>query len=437
MAPLKRKRSFHDESAGAVAAGRPSSATARRATRQTAVDSPLPVLPHPEPRRRRRRGNSNEQQQLNSTDLAASIAHGKENIPIQSSHDAPLKPTRITRHSGGVEPAPDGSVGRPTTSTSVGINNHNTRLNHVFASAPAAASPAARRPPTRSSGSGPGSARQAATALQSHAHTVGHSKPLTIATSSPHAAATPRQQQRRPSKNTEGGKPSRSDRNIDKVVLGNICFRAWYPSYYGKEVLGDISGNSGKSGSGNSQPSSDAKDEAAIKAQGRKEKETLPILDRLYVCPCCFKYSRELVTWWEHVRVCERRGFLPGERIYVHPKQASTRLVDPISTQKPPRGKRGQAGAKVAEEVVHDQGEWSIWEVDGEKDVVRSSFLRFEYLHVYQTVILTCKITALLPKSFLVRKAVSRQQICLLRCYRLQLLPSRSLASDEPSKYYG
>jgi hypothetical protein len=26
-------------------------------------------------------------------------------------------------------------------------------------------------------------------------------------------------------------------------MFGHICFRAWYPSFYGKEVLGDISGN--------------------------------------------------------------------------------------------------------------------------------------------------------------------------------------------------
>ncbi|PHH75338.1 hypothetical protein CDD80_2469 [Ophiocordyceps camponoti-rufipedis] len=33
--------------------------------------------------------------------------------------------------------------------------------------------------------------------------------------------------------------PPRPDRNIDKVVLGNLCFRTWYPSQYGKELFED------------------------------------------------------------------------------------------------------------------------------------------------------------------------------------------------------
>ncbi|KAG7417043.1 Males-absent on the first protein [Fusarium oxysporum f. sp. rapae] len=74
--------------------------------------------------------------------------------------------------------------------------------------------------------------------------------------------------------------PLRADRNIDKVVLGNMCFSTWYPSYYGKEVLGEPSGNLGKTGS---------------KDLGAKDQAT-------------------------------------------------------------------------GEEIVQDEGEWSIWEVDGEKD---------------------------------------------------------------------
>lgn len=122
----------------------------------------------------------------------------------------------------------------------------------------------------------------------------------------------------------------RPDRNIDKVVLGNFCFRTWYPSYYGKEVLGD---------------------------------GAAPVLERLYVCPSCFKYARELVAWRGHVRLCERLARVPGRKIYVHPRGRRTTLVAP-------RRRRGDGGVRYVEEVVEDEGEWSIWEVDGDKDGV-------------------------------------------------------------------
>lgn len=180
-----------------------------------------------------------------------------------------------------------------------------------------------------------------------------------------------------------------TDRNIDKVVLGNVIFRAWYPSYYGKEVLGDVSaasstakgGKGGKSGgkpgagsktSGNAGGSkAGSKDDATgAKGQGRRDRDNPPMLDRLYVCPCCFKYSKELVSWLEHVRVCERQRFIPGNKIYVHPKGRRTILVLSGPAPKPARGKRASGGQKMVEEVVHDEGEWSVWEVKGEKDVL-------------------------------------------------------------------
>ncbi|KAH7156924.1 acyl-CoA N-acyltransferase, partial [Dactylonectria macrodidyma] len=159
--------------------------------------------------------------------------------------------------------------------------------------------------------------------------------------------------------------PSRADRTIDKVVFGNICFRTWYPSYYGKEVLGDASASTGKGGS----KDAGGKDQSGGKASSRKDREHHLVLERLHVCPSCFKYSKELVAWWGHVRMCERRAYVPGRKIYVHPRGRRKVLV-PQGSKTPGGAKkrRGEGGVRYTEEIVQDDGEWSIWEVDGEKD---------------------------------------------------------------------
>jgi hypothetical protein len=113
-------------------------------------------------------------------------------------------------------------------------------------------------------------------------------------------------------------KPSTAERNIDNVVLGDMMFRAWYPSYHVKEIVGKEV------------------------VEGKKE-----MLERLYVCNHCFKYSKELMNWVLHVRACERRGggalgVVPGREIYTHGK-----------------------------------GTWSVWEVDGEVDTVSFSSIIF------------------------------------------------------------
>ncbi|KXJ90309.1 acyl-CoA N-acyltransferase [Microdochium bolleyi] len=151
------------------------------------------------------------------------------------------------------------------------------------------------------------------------------------------------------------------DRNIDKVFLGNICFRAWYPSYYPKEVLADPAGTK------------DGQHPREVgKVGGGKHTAPQPILDRLLVCPCCFKYSRELAIWWEHVRYCERKCHVPGRKVYTHPR---TGARQPKSQGSAKSRRRGHEHANVQDDEhelsfsdTDNQGEWSVWEVDGEKD---------------------------------------------------------------------
>ncbi|CAK7264063.1 SAS complex subunit [Sporothrix epigloea] len=180
--------------------------------------------------------------------------------------------------------------------------------------------------------------------------------------------------------------PSTPDRNIEKVVLGEICFKAWYPSYYGKEVLGDTTGNSHPGRNNVHQAKGTSKENRHNAAQqhtsgsghGGRDKEGQPILDRLYVCPYCFKYSKEIVPWHGHVQVCESSFQIPGERIYNHP-QGVRKVRVPVPTvvstaAASTGGKRRRVSSEAdmhhVEQTVKDEGEWSVWEVDGERDVL-------------------------------------------------------------------
>lgn len=188
--------------------------------------------------------------------------------------------------------------------------------------------------------------------------------------------------------------PLSADRNIDKVVLGNLCFKTWYPSYYGKEVLGDTSGNARN---GTKDHISDAS-----KAHGKKDREHSPMLERLYVCPSCFKYAKELVAWWGHVRSCELKGHVPGKRVYVHPRGRRKIRVAHDGKGPGPKKRRGDGGVRYTEQVVQDEGEWSVWEVDGEVDGVSRPATFHMNLHRFANM-----SPAVLPKSVTLRKAFS------------------------------
>ncbi|KAL2057662.1 hypothetical protein ABVK25_002046 [Lepraria finkii] len=75
-----------------------------------------------------------------------------------------------------------------------------------------------------------------------------------------------------------GEKPA--DRNIKEVVLGDVQFDTWYPSFYPEELVG-------------------------------RE------IDRLYVCQWCFKYSKDRTPYVSHTQTCPGQHTPPpGKKIY-------------------------------------------------------------------------------------------------------------------------
>ncbi len=117
----------------------------------------------------------------------------------------------------------------------------------------------------------------------------------------------------------EKGKADREkdlERNIDNVIFGDVTFRAWYPSWYPKEIIG----------------------EKALSFTVESKGPGITVKD-LYVCRKCFGYSKVLVDWVRHCSCCERE--VPGQKVYSH-------------------GSEGEGGG------------WSIWEVDGGVETVSS-----------------------------------------------------------------
>ncbi|KAH0565324.1 hypothetical protein GP486_001285 [Trichoglossum hirsutum] len=78
------------------------------------------------------------------------------------------------------------------------------------------------------------------------------------------------------------------DRTIQNVVLGDILFKTWYPSFYPEELINN----------------------------NRSETE------RLYVCRWCFKYSKEIMPYMVHVDI------VPLGRLIYHKDPYSVYEVD-------------------------------------------------------------------------------------------------------------
>ena len=117
------------------------------------------------------------------------------------------------------------------------------------------------------------------------------------------------------------------ERNIDSVLFGDILFKAWYPSWYPKEVLG----------------------EKGLEGKGA-------VVKRLYVCERCFGYTKVCGEFVRHVRGgCGRE--IPGRKVYVHGGYKEVEHVDDEGTN----AVNGQ-----------NKGGWEVWEVDGDVDTVCS-----------------------------------------------------------------
>ncbi|KAK7513051.1 acyl-CoA N-acyltransferase [Phyllosticta citriasiana] len=79
---------------------------------------------------------------------------------------------------------------------------------------------------------------------------------------------------------TPNQRPATMEPNVIHVVLGDLLIKPWYPSFYPEELV------------------------------GRR-------IERLYVCQWCFKYSKELIPFLGHTKVCPlKEAPPPGTKIY-------------------------------------------------------------------------------------------------------------------------
>lgn len=387
MASQKRKQP-HDEASAAGTAP-------RRATRHSAGASTASAEPERQRRSGRIRANTLEEPQYTITASNEAPAKSSDASKAKAAHAPPAAPKKTTRRSRGqtAESEAEASIvvkaAQPPERRRPAQPKSNTRQSAVPPVVPASPKTARKiqantsRPRTYVPPPKP----------QPQAYPQAPATSLTDPASV--SSITPK---RRGSAAIIAQPPltPRADRNIDKVVLGNICFKTWYPSYYNKEVLGDASGNVGAHNHGG----------GAKMGGGKKDKEAL--LDRLYVCPSCFKYSKELVSWTGHVRYCQGQAYVPGVKIYTHPKNSVL----------------AQRHNGASDTLVSDEGEWSVWEVDGERDAVSGNLLIGRI-----RALLTC--AAILPKPLPFCQALPRQQVGFLRRDRLYILPSGLYATSD------
>ncbi|KAI0814031.1 acyl-CoA N-acyltransferase [Xylaria sp. FL0064] len=322
------------------------------------------------PTSRTRKGDAPKQQQQQKAEAATATAIAPTAISTRT--------MRHTKATAGPHPGPEATSVPPVAKENVRPPTPTDKGKERVAPAPAPAQskPSRHRQRARSRSRSPPHSppqpkmRRPSSTSQPHTFVSRPSQrparpmpaPASPSSAAPTSSAMTPTPKRTPSNKNKVSKPPgtpRSDRNIDQVVFGNTCFKAWYPSYYGKEVLGDVSANVG---GGNAK-------------MGGGKRDHPSMLDRLYICPCCFKYSKEMVPWRKHVRYCEAKAFVPGTKIYTHPRHSKTiRIPRMNSTEASPtgtaknKGKSKSDGSDQSADTAMSEGEWSVWEVDGGKD---------------------------------------------------------------------
>ncbi|KAI1757582.1 acyl-CoA N-acyltransferase [Xylaria castorea] len=380
MAPQKRKQP-HD--AGPKSAAQDAPAPARRSTRQH-PDAGA----EPEHQLRSGRARAITTEKSSGAGVTRLASRGRKSYAPKAATADPATTTiqtraTATRHKGTTEPEPDAVAAvSPTSKENVRPPTPPDDGRGPIAQPNQPQSQSRRRVHAPSRSRSPPKPRQSkqpkprlslpsqsrALAPRSSQHSA---RPVPIASASGSGPApatasvtvTPKRARTPPNKSKAPKPPGtpRSDRNIDKIAFGNTCFKAWYPSYYGKEVLGDVSASAG-GGGGNAKIGGGKRD--------------LPILDQLYVCPCCFKYSKEMMPWWKHVQYCEKKAFVPGTKIYTHPRRskavrrplANSTSASPTGAAKGKGKNQPDNGNEAADVAMVNEGEWSVWEVDGEKN---------------------------------------------------------------------
>ncbi|KAI2624521.1 acyl-CoA N-acyltransferase [Xylaria nigripes] len=357
MAPQKRK--YHD---AGLEPPLPHGTT-RRSTRQHPDTSTGAESADYQLRSGRVRANTIEN--LHDAEISRPTSRGRESDALNAAVAelglaTNTKQTRTTRHKVTIEPQEADEVEAPIAHVQRASTSPDNTKKHVAQS---------KQPhrPHQHSCSPPPPKLQSSSPSQQHRPAQKPSsrstRPLPAAAGSSRASLsrttiTPNHNPTNKPKTPKFPGTPRSDRNIDKVVFGNTCFKAWYPSYYGKEVIGDVAANAGA---------------ANPKIGGGKRAP--PMLDRLYICPCCFKYSKEIMPWCQHVRYCESKRHVPGTKVYTHPRRSATVSVPrPSSTSTTTAGmakgqyKRVNDSSQTTDEAALNSGEWSVWEVDGDSE---------------------------------------------------------------------
>ena len=111
----------------------------------------------------------------------------------------------------------------------------------------------------------------------------------------------------------------RLERNILNVVLGNLLFETWYPSLYPEEALFHDTNHNNNNNHDDDDDDDDEDDHERGEARAGPSAHTSqrPPLDRLYVCPSCFRYGRELMPYLTHmVSHLPRRHSVEREMIF-------------------------------------------------------------------------------------------------------------------------